>query len=71
MTNEATPAEATPAKSNGELFEIGFQDGIYHARNATDQTTSAERNSTPYYEDGYLAGRKERRAYLKSIGKQK
>ena len=62
--------EGPSTMSSGELFDAGFQDGHYHAENATGQTTSEERR-TSEYRDGYLAGRTDRRAYLNSVGRRK
>ena len=64
MMNETT------SPSDADLYEIGYQDGHYHAENATGQTTRSER-STPAYRDGYTDGRTDRRNYLISQGRKK
>ena len=62
------------AKSEEELFALGFQDGQYHTGNAADQTTPEERDRRTHgaaYKHGYNQGTKDRREYLTSQGRQK
>lgn len=62
------------AKSEDELHALGYQDGQYHGGNASGQTTRKERDRRTHgaaYKQGYNQGERDRRAYLKSQGRQK
>lgn len=61
-------------KSAQELYEIGYQDGQCHQRNATGQTTPKERDRKTQggaYNRGFKQGREDRRAWLTSKGRKK
>ena len=61
-------------KTAEELHSLGYQDGQYHAENATGQTTPQERDRSTQgaaYRQGYKQGRADRRAHLNSQGRKK
>ena len=61
-------------KTADELRRYGYQDGQAHAGNITGQTTRQERDRRTQgaaYKQGYKQGNRDRRADLKSRGRQK